>query len=399
MKDSRDIQEVFQNLNFDVTIYNDFAYEEILEKLSIIAKLDYSNYDCLVIFVLTHGKKGKIFARDVDYYPDVYWTSFNEKPSFMYKPKLIFIQGPRGDEADDGARLRHGGEPSVPTTFTIPFVPDVLVMYSCHDVFFSWRSRVTGSSFVQSLCKEFKRCAKNTDLLTLLTFVNRRMSMDLLRLPNQLVNRNRKMPTIVNNPQPRLAHIRDCKDIEEVFHNLHFEVTKYHNLAYKDVLEKLSTIAKMDYSNYGCLIIFVLTRGKDGKIFALDTDYYPDVYWNAFNESSTLMHKPKLIFIQSPYDDEEDDIVRMQPARFVQTMYSVPEVPDVLLMYSCFDMFISWRSNVTGSSFVQCLCKEFKQRAENTDLLTILTYINRAMSVDFAKSFMVTEIWLPSSVR
>ncbi|KAK4872526.1 hypothetical protein RN001_014555 [Aquatica leii] len=180
--------------------------------------------------------------------------------------------------------------------------------------------------------------------------------------------------------QPKVGHIKDCNDIEEAFQSLKFDVIKYNDLTYKGILKKLSNIAKMDYSEYGCLIVFVLTHGNDdGKIFAQDIAYYPDVYWNTFNESSTLTHKPKLIFIHSPVD-EETDCVRVEPARSIPTTYSIPEVPDILLMYSCFDTFISWRSFVTGSSFVQSICKEFKQRAENTDLLTLLTFINREMS-------------------
>ncbi|KAK4872500.1 hypothetical protein RN001_014529 [Aquatica leii] len=198
-KDCRDIEKVFQELKFDVIIYNDLLYQEILDKLSNIAKMDYSNHDCLIIFVLTHGKKDKLFARDVDYYPDVYWTSFTERSGFMYKPKLIFIQGSRGDEADDSVQLRKTTETEtiVPRTYSVPYVPDVLLMFSCYDVYFSWRSGVTGSAFVQCLCKEFESRAKNTDLLTLLTFVNRRLSMHFMRVPNQVVN-VRQMATIVS---------------------------------------------------------------------------------------------------------------------------------------------------------------------------------------------------------
>ncbi|KAK4872504.1 hypothetical protein RN001_014533 [Aquatica leii] len=185
--------------------------------------------------------------------------------------------------------------------------------------------------------------------------------------------------------QTKYAIIKDCYDIQEVFQSLKFDVKCYSDLSYKDILKKQLKIANANFSNYGCLIIFVLTHGRNGKLCAADTDYYPDVYWNSFNKSSTLIHKPKLIFIQAPSDEADEDL-RMQPVRAVPKTYFIPEVPDVLLMYSCFDMFISWRSLVTGSSFIQCLCKEFQERAENTDALTILTFINRAMSLDFAKS-------------
>ncbi|KAK4872505.1 hypothetical protein RN001_014534 [Aquatica leii] len=200
-----------------------------------------------------------------------------------------------------------------------------------------------------------------------------------------------QMSSYMGEGQPRVGHIKDCKDIEEVFQNLKFDVVKYEDLTYKEILEKLSNIAKMDYSEYGCLIFFVLTHGKGSKIFAQDIVYYPDVYWNTLNESSTLVHKPKLIFLQSPHD-EEAYYVRAKPPRSVPTTYSIPEIPDVLFMYSCFDKFISWRSHVTGSSFIQCIFKEYKQHAENTDLLTILTFINRSMESDFTKSLSLAAV-------
>ncbi|KAK4872535.1 hypothetical protein RN001_014564 [Aquatica leii] len=142
IKDCKDIEEVFQNLKFNVKTYNDLSYKKILKKLTKIAKMDYSRFDCLVIFVLTHGQNGKIYARDVTYYPDIYWKSFSNKPSFMYKPKLIFIQDSRGDETDDETDYYHYiripppvlKERFTPISYTIPDVPDVLLMYSCYDV-------------------------------------------------------------------------------------------------------------------------------------------------------------------------------------------------------------------------------------------------------------------------
>ncbi|KAK4872507.1 hypothetical protein RN001_014536 [Aquatica leii] len=198
-----------------------------------------------------------------------------------------------------------------------------------------------------------------------------------------------QISSYIGGGQPRIGHIKDGKDIEETFQNLKFDVIKYEDLTYKDILEKLSNIAKMDYSEYGCLIFFVLTHGKGSKIFALDVAYYPDVYWKTLDENVTLLDKPKLIFLQSPHD--EADYARAIPPRSVPTSYSIPEIPDVLFMYSCFNMFISWRSHVTGSSFIQCICKEIKQHAENTDILTILTFINRSMSLDFTKSLPAAD--------
>lgn len=44
--------------------------------------------------------------------------------------------------------------------------------------FYSWRNTTNGSWFIQSLVEEFSNNGKTYDLLTLLTFVNRRVAMD-----------------------------------------------------------------------------------------------------------------------------------------------------------------------------------------------------------------------------
>ncbi|KAK4872534.1 hypothetical protein RN001_014563 [Aquatica leii] len=185
IKDCKDIEEVFQNLKFDVKTYNDLPYKKILEELTQIATMDYSSFDCLVIFVFMDK------------------TSFNNKPSFMYKPKLIFIQDSRGDETDDetdyGIRIPPPvlNEDFTPVSYTIPDVPDVLLMYSCYDEYLSWRSHSTGSSFVQRLCRELKLRAESNDILTLLTFLNEILMVDAYMARNIMINEKR-LSTIVS---------------------------------------------------------------------------------------------------------------------------------------------------------------------------------------------------------
>ncbi|KAK4872533.1 hypothetical protein RN001_014562 [Aquatica leii] len=417
VKDCQDIEEVFHRLKFKVKIYKDLSYKEILETLSKISDMDYSNFDCLVFFILTHGRNGKIFARDIDYYPHIYWNSFN-KPSFMNKPKLIFVQDPRGDEIDDETHYGIRIPPSVhneclaPDSYTIPDIPDVLLMHSCHDGLFSWRSLVTGSSFVQHLCREIKLRSKSIDLLTLLTFLNQTLYVTF-----DISNNKKKHATIVSTLTkvfygdyypltkeklgnvyifnhvtfdngtlgPRYAGIKDCQDIEKVFQKLKFNVETYDDLSYNEILKKLSKIAEMDYSNFDCLIIFVLTHGENGKVFARDVGYYPDIYWKSFTNKPSFMYKPKLIFIQDSRGDETDDesrygIITPKPIDnevLEPTGYPLPDVPDVLVMYSCYDGFFSWRTAITGTSFVQRLCLEFKYRSKPNDIITLLTLLNQ----------------------
>ncbi|KAK5640432.1 hypothetical protein RI129_011243 [Pyrocoelia pectoralis] len=173
-KDEKDLGEVLKALKFDVKIYNDLKYGAIYDVISTC------KWTASLLPFMTHGDCGKIYARDHQYPPDFLWKSFSGDncPSLAGKPKLFFVQACRGTEIDDGARVRvrtqSDGEGN---HYTIPVMADILVMYSCYDGYFSWRSVQNGSWFIQSLCEELKLRSRDTDLLTLLTFLNRRMAV------------------------------------------------------------------------------------------------------------------------------------------------------------------------------------------------------------------------------
>jgi caspase 7 len=56
----------------------------------------------------------------------------------------------------------------------------------------------------------------------------------------------------------------------------------------------------MNHGDADCLVIIVLTHGKENALHAKDTHYEPDILWNAFtaDKCPSLAGKPKLFFIQ-----------------------------------------------------------------------------------------------------
>lgn len=96
------------------------------------AEVDYSNYDCFLMAVLSHGEQGLIFAKDGPYKPDdKLWGRFTGDKclSLANKPKLFFIQACQGDKLDKGIAVRTqvDGDPS---SFRIPIHADFLIAYS-----------------------------------------------------------------------------------------------------------------------------------------------------------------------------------------------------------------------------------------------------------------------------
>lgn len=62
--------------------------------LILVAETDHADSDCLLVAVLTHGEKGKIYAKDLGYPPDTLWAPFtgDQCSTLAGKPKIFFIQ-------------------------------------------------------------------------------------------------------------------------------------------------------------------------------------------------------------------------------------------------------------------------------------------------------------------
>lgn len=63
--------------------------------------------------------------------------------------------------------------------------------------------------------------------------------------------------------------------------------------------------------------------------------------------------------------------------------YKLPSMADILVMYSAFPGYFSFRSTTQGSWFIQSLCEELKNRAHNDDLLRILTFVNKRVAINY----------------
>lgn len=102
------IYKTFSKLDFEVNHYKDKKYLDIIAELEKASKNDYSDHDCLVVIVMTHGgDNGVLFAYDEDYTINDLLDVFmrNNCPSLKDKPKLFFIQACRGFETDYGYEI------------------------------------------------------------------------------------------------------------------------------------------------------------------------------------------------------------------------------------------------------------------------------------------------------
>ena len=216
--------DLFEWLQFTVDIHQNCTADQIM---SIVRKYvvdeDHTNYDCFVLFLMSHGFPNGIFG--IEGKP-VYFQHIREQftagncYSLANKPKLFFVQACRGQNADMGYELTdsphyEGKQPSThelssiqhnkpyptqssyPTQYTpdnldqsyenpsppppiskhIPEHSDMVTMYASTENRAALRNTKTGGWFVTQLDNVLREYASSEDLLSMITKVANRVSL------------------------------------------------------------------------------------------------------------------------------------------------------------------------------------------------------------------------------
>lgn len=183
--------------------------------------MDHSDSDCLMIVVLSHGdivplvdRRNKKFttilshdlvsylhAADNKYPLQMVWENFTDKrcPSLKSKPRIFLIQACQGEDSDTGfgvpvesSRRRNPRSDVIPFSTTkykhfdsviihrdkILPQKDFIVVYSTMPGYYSYRDIITGTWFIESLCKVLNEKKHELDLNQILTMVNRTIAID-----------------------------------------------------------------------------------------------------------------------------------------------------------------------------------------------------------------------------
>lgn len=194
-KDCADLVRVLTKLGFDINVHQDLCYKDILSTAEATARLDHKDNDCLLVVILSHGNRGFIHAKDAPYKLDSIWSLFTNKncKSLAGKPRLFIVQACRGPLMDPGITMKRVEYDAGPVTeYKIPLHPDFLIAYSTVQGCISWRRNKSGSWFIQSLCNELDLNGTRMDILTLLTFVNQRVSIDFESSTSDYKTNNKK---------------------------------------------------------------------------------------------------------------------------------------------------------------------------------------------------------------
>ncbi|XP_044524618.1 caspase-9 [Gracilinanus agilis] len=174
----------------------------------------------------------------------------------------------------------------------------------------------------------------------------------------------------------------------------------------------LQQLAERDHSALDCCVVVILSHGCQashiqfpGAIYGTDgASISVERIVNIFSGSRcpSLGGKPKLFFIQacggdqrdhgfqvssnipedkSPGSDPETDATPFQN-NFDQpdAVASLPTPSDILVSYSTFPGFVSWRDPKSGSWYIETLDRVLEEWADREDLLHILLMVSNAVS-------------------
>ncbi|XP_069731045.1 caspase-9 [Phaenicophaeus curvirostris] len=207
----------------------------------------------------------------------------------------------------------------------------------------------------------------------------------------------------------------DCEKLEKRFKALCFNVLTRRNLKAQEMVSELQKLARQDHSALDCCVVVILSHGCQtshiqfpGGIYGTDGKPIPiEKIVNYFNGSHcpSLRGKPKLFFIQacggeqrdrgfvmdydSPSDEApggslESDATPFQTlagnADEPDAVACLPTPSDILVSYSTFPGFVSWREASTGSWYVETLDSVLEQYAHSENLLNMLLRVANAVS-------------------
>ncbi|XP_034065090.1 caspase-9-like [Gymnodraco acuticeps] len=236
---------------------------------------------------------------------------------------------------------------------------------------------------------------------------------------------------IINNvefePESELSNRKgsniDCDKLESKFKALNFIVEVRTNLKQRQIKHELASLCKKDHSQYDCCVVIMLSHGTEvshnrfpGAVYGVDGQHVPVQHITNYlngQHCPSLQGKPKLFFIQacgggerdtgfevSPDEvepshggaDDQTDAIPMSSSSDSLSMSDEPDArvtlptpSDILVSYSTFPGYVSWRDTQSGSWYVETLNGILEENAATDDLVTMLMMVNHEVSQNSAK--------------
>ncbi|KAM4704307.1 caspase-9 [Rhinophrynus dorsalis] len=207
----------------------------------------------------------------------------------------------------------------------------------------------------------------------------------------------------------------DRDKLDSRLRSFHFDVTVKNNLKAEEIHAELQGLASRDHTLRDCCLVVILSHGCEtrhiqfpGGVYGTDGVRIPvERIVNYFNGSNcpSLRGKPKLFFIQACGGDQKDrgfEVDSEGPSNRsvphtlqsdatpvaagagdmdeTDAVASLPTASDILVSYSTFPGYVSWRDKRTGSWYVEILDKVLGEHAATDDLQSLLVMVANEVS-------------------
>jgi len=189
--DSNNLDELFLQLGFKVTLRRNLSYYEMIQEIQkFAAKPEHRDVDMCAVVVMSHGRHGLVAAADGrELETEWLLRQFNNYgcPALKGKPKFFILQSCRGDEQDHGvvpkptfpedrfdsdASVIQGNQPPGSKFVTDGFREvtweDMLVSYATLPGYVANRDKYRGTWFIECLCKVFMENAHSLEVREML---------------------------------------------------------------------------------------------------------------------------------------------------------------------------------------------------------------------------------------
>jgi caspase 7 len=187
----------------------------------------------------------------------------------------------------------------------------------------------------------------------------------------------------------RVGSEKDVQRIRDTFYELNFDVDCYIDKTAKKLRTCIRKISReVDYGNICSVLIFIMSHGKDDKIFCTDgEELYLSEFVEPFRSADLLKGKPKLFFLNAcrgcmmaPTHDSNKykHMVEMDAQAEIlnETVSRTPLDADILLAFSTVENYFSIRESEYGSWYIQILCDVIEKYKTTKHLTDILTRVN-----------------------
>ena len=187
--DERNLVQCFRCLGYTVEIHRDCTAQQIQRIFDYYQKADGTNFDSMVVCILSHGEEGCIIGTDsknVKLESTVQKLNAKFCPSLAGKPKIFFIQACRGlgrmfstyiraDSCNEGVPepQRSSEAVGVPSSsISIPNDADFFFGYATPPGKVAWRDEHHGSWYISEICRSLCARSSYADLVSMITMVH-----------------------------------------------------------------------------------------------------------------------------------------------------------------------------------------------------------------------------------